>query len=334
MKKKINPKLKFAFIGCGLIGNKRANSISKNSIVGCYDVSKKKSNSFAKKFSCKSYNDYNKLVKDSDVVIICTPHNYLDKFALISLKLGKHVFVEKPGAISLIRLKNLINKTKYLNKNLKIQVGFNHRFHPSIIQAIKMVNQKTLGDIMYVRSRYGHGGRKNYEKEWRMNKSISGGGELIDQGSHIIDLSRIFLGEFVKIDSYLNNFFWKSKVEDNAFLTLKTKHNKIAFLHASCTEWKNKFSFEIFGKKGKLEIEGLGGSYGKEKLLFYKMSKNFGKPKLKIWNFSNKFDISWKSELSNFIKSIKFNTKVSCSLNDAYANMKIINKCYKKHKIL
>ena len=334
MKKKINSKLKFAFIGCGLIGNKRANSISKNSIVGCYDVSKKQSNSFAKKFMCKSYNDYNKLVKDSDVVIICTPHNYLDKFALISLKLGKHVFVEKPGAISLKRLKNLINKAKYLNKNLKIQVGFNHRFHPSIIQAIKMVNQKTLGDIMYVRSRYGHGGRKKYEKEWRMNKFISGGGELIDQGSHIIDLSRIFLGEFINIHSYLKNFFWKSKVEDNAFLTLKTKNNKIAFLHASCTEWKNKFSFEIFGKKGKLEIKGLGGSYGKEKLLFYKMSKNFGKPKLKIWNFSKKIDISWKSELSDFVQSIKFNTKVSCSLNDAYENMKIINKCYNKNKLL
>ena len=334
MKKKINSKIKFAFIGCGLIGNKRANTISNNSIIGCYDAIKKKSNTFSKKFFCKSYNDYNELIKDSDAVIICTPHKFLDTFALISLKLGKHVFVEKPGAISLKRLKNLKNKAKFLNRNLKIQVGFNHRFHPSIIQAIKMVNQKTLGDIMYVRSRYGHGGRKNYEKEWRMNKSISGGGELIDQGSHIIDLSRIFLGEFIKIDSYLNNFFWDSKVEDNAFLTLKTKNNKIAFLHASCTEWKNKFSFEIFGKKGKLEIKGLGGSYGKEKLLFYKMSKNFGKPKLKIWNFPKNIDISWKSELSDFVKSIKFNTKVSCSLNDAYENMKIINKCYKKNKFL
>ena len=105
-------------------------------------------------------------------------------------------------------------------------------------------------------------------------------------------------------------------------------------MHASCTEWKNKFSFEIFGKKGKLEIRGLGGSYGKEKLLFYKMSKNLGKPKIKIWNFPSKTDLSWKSELSEFVKCIKFNKKVSCSLIDAYENMKIINKCYKENKYL
>lgn len=333
MKKKINSNLKFAFIGCGLIGNKRANAISKNSIIGCYDVNKKKSDLFSKKFSCKSYNDHNKLIKDCDAVIICTPHKYLSIFTLNSLKFGKHIFVEKPGAISLKELNNIIILSKKLKKNLKIQVGFNHRFHPSIMQAIKMVKQKKLGDIMYVRSRYGHGGRKNYEKEWRMNKLISGGGELIDQGSHIIDLSRIFLGEFVKVSSSLNNFFWKSKVEDNAFLTLTTNYGKIAFLHASCTEWKNKFSFEIFGKKGKIEIKGLGGSYGKEKLLFYKMSKNLGKPKLKVWKFSSKTDLSWMAEISDFIKSIKSNKKVSCSLNDAYENMRIINKCYNRNKL-
>ena len=332
MKNKIKSNLKFAFIGCGLIGNKRANTISKNSIIGCYDTDTKKSKIFDKKFICKSYKNFNKLIKDSDVVIICTPHKYLDKFTLISMKFGKHVFVEKPGAISLNSLKKLINNTRHLDNKLKIQVGYNHRFHPPIIQAIKMVKQKTLGDIMYVRSRYGHGGRKNYEKEWRMKKSISGGGELIDQGSHIIDLARIFLGNFTKINSSLGSFFWKSKVEDNAFLTLKTKNNKVAFLHASCTEWKNKFSFEIFGKKGKLEIKGLGGSYGKEKLIYYKMSKNLGKPKIKIWNFSSKVDLSWNSELSEFIKCIKFNKKVSCSLIDAYEKIKIINKCYKENK--
>jgi len=332
MKNKIKSNLKFAFIGCGLIGNKRANTISKNSIIGCYDTDKKKSQLFARKFFCKSYKNFNQLIKDTDIVIICTPHKYLDKFTLISIKFGKHVFVEKPGAISLKSLKKLINNTRYADNKLKVQVGYNHRFHPSIIQAIKMVKKKTLGDIMYVRSRYGHGGRKNYEKEWRMKKSISGGGELIDQGSHIIDLSRIILGNFTKINSSLRSFFWKSKVEDNAFLTLKTKNNKIAFLHASCTEWKNKFSFEIFGKKGKLEIKGLGGSYGKEKLIFYKMSKSLGKPKIKIWNFSSKIDLSWNSELSEFVKCIKFNKKVSCSLIDAYENMKIINKCYKENK--
>ena len=249
MSNKIKTKFKFAFIGCGLIGNKRAKTIAKKSIIGCYDVNKINAKLFAKKFSCKIYDDYEFLIKECDIVIICTPHKYLDKFTLYSAKLGKNVFVEKPASISLSKIQTLINKVNKLDKKIKIQVGFNHRFHPSIIKAIDMIKKNQIGELMYIRSRYGHGARKNYQKEWRMNKSISGGGELIDQGSHIIDLSRIFLGNFVDINSTLKTFFWKSKVEDNAFLTLKTKNNKVAFLHASCTEWKNKFSFEIFGKR-------------------------------------------------------------------------------------
>ena len=224
MNHKIHTKYKFAFIGCGLIGHKRAKSISKKSIIGCYDIDKIQAKKFSDKFDCKNYDDYNELIKNSDIVLICTPHSYLDKFTLLSAKLGKHILVEKPAAVSLKAIKLLINKVK--NKNLKIHVGFNHRFHPSIIKAIQMVKKKDIGDLMYVRSRYGHGARKNYHKEWRMNQLISGGGELIDQGSHIIDLSRVFLGEFTKINSVLKTCFWKSKVEDNAFLTLR----KINFL--------------------------------------------------------------------------------------------------------
>jgi len=326
---KIQTKFKFAFIGCGLIGTKRAKSISNKSIIGCFDTNQVNAKIFSKRFNCKIYKNYKDLLKVSDIVFICTPHKYLDKFTLSSAKLGKHILVEKPAAISSTKIKFLMNQVIKLKNDIKIHVGFNHRYHPSIIRALKMCKQNSIGELMYIRARYGHGARKNYQKEWRMNKTISGGGELIDQGSHIIDLSRIFLGEFTKINSLLKTFFWKSNVEDNAFLTLRTKKNKIAFLHASCTEWKNKFSFEIFGKKGKIEINGLGGSYGQEKLYFYKMSKNFGKPKIKVWNYSSKSDSSWKHEILDFIRSINSNRNVSCGLNDAYENMKIIDKCYK-----
>ena len=140
MKNKIKSNLKFSFIGCGLIGNKRANSISKVSIKGCFDIDKKKSKLFAKKFNCKVYEDFKKLIKESDIVIICTPHRYLDKFTLLSLKLGKHVFVEKPAAINSLKIKNLIKKRNNLEKKQKVQVGYNHRFHPSIVKALKMIN--------------------------------------------------------------------------------------------------------------------------------------------------------------------------------------------------
>ena len=158
-----------------------------------------------------------------------------------------------------------------------------------------MIKENQIGKLMYIRAVYGHGGRLNYNKEWRFNKKLSGGGELIDKGSHLIDLSRIFLGD-LSVDKFrLKTFFWKMKEEDNCFMILKNKKNKLAFLHSSCTEWKNKFTFEIFGKKGKLEINGLGKSYGRETLIFYKMTKKMTPPKIKKY-FFNSADYSWKKK--------------------------------------
>ena len=183
---------------------------------------------------------------------------------------------------------------------------------------------------MFIRGRYGHGGRLGYEKEWRADPKLSGGGELIDQGTHLIDLSRWFLGEFSDVEGFACNYFWSMPVEDNSFMTLKTSDNKVAFLQASCTEWKNKFSFEIFGKTGKLELSGLGGSYGEEKLIFYKMKKRMGKPSIYEWFFP-KNDNSWKLEVDDFFRKIENNKKVFSDLNNSIENMKIINKSYKNY---
>ena len=166
-----------------------------------------------------------------------------------------------------------------------------------------------------------------------MNKSLSGGGELIDQGSHLIDLSRYFLGELNLKSCVLKKFFWNSNVEDNAFLILEGKNKKnISFIHCSCTEWKNKFSFEIFLQYGKLQISGLGGSYGTETLTCYKMRKKMGKPNIKVWKFKS-HDNSWKNEIKYFIKNIKKKNKNQSDLSNAYENMKIIQSCYSRSKI-
>jgi predicted dehydrogenase len=136
---------------------------------------------------------------------------------------------------------------------------------------------------MFIRARYGHGGRVGYDKEWRANPKLSGGGELIDQGIHLIDLAGWFLGEFKKIDGHAETYFWKMPVDDNAFLSLRTAKNQTAWLHVSCTEWKNLFSFEIYGRHAKLHIEGLGGSYGVEKLFHYQMKPEMGIPDTKVY---------------------------------------------------
>jgi predicted dehydrogenase len=325
-------KLNVGIIGCGIIGFKRASSLIDGNIVGCYDKKINLSKKFSRKFKCQNFQSIKKICQsiEIDVIFVCTHHNSLDKITLAALENKKHVLVEKPVAISLKKLSNLMKKYSKLKCKPLIHVGYNLRYHPAILLAKKLITQNQIGNLMYLRARYGHGGRKNYHKQWRMIKNISGGGELIDQGSHLIDLSRFFMGNLKITYSVLRNFFWKnsSKVEDNAFLILSTKDKKIAFLHCSCTEWKNKFSFEIFGKKGKIEILGLGGSYGPETLTLYKMKKNMGVPSKKVWKFMEK-DYSWRNEINIFFNEIKKKKRSSCGLNESYQNMKIIDFCHR-----
>ena len=323
---------KIGIIGCGLIGYKRAKSLGpKGKLIACADINISKAKKVARNKNIKIFNNWKKLleIKEIDIVIISTPHNQLAKILLEAYKKNKHILVEKPATKNLNEIKKIISKVK--GNRIKIRIGYNHRYHQSIIKAQEIIKLGTIGKIMYLRGRYGHGGRLGYEKEWRAKLSVSGGGELIDQGSHLIDLSRLFLGEFHKVEGFINTYFWKMAVEDNVFLTLKTHSNKIAFLHASWTEWKNLFSFEIFGTLGKLDINGKGGSYGHEKLTLYKMSTKMGIPKQKKWKFK-KQDVSWKNEINEFYKDITYNRKPAVNLTDAYKTLKIINKIYKNSK--
>ena len=273
---------KIGIIGCGLIGTKRSQALgSKGKLIACADININRAKKIALNKNIKVFSDWRQLldIKEIDIVMISTPHNQLSKILLQAYKKKKHILIEKPAAKNLKEITKVISKVK--NNRIKIRVGFNHRYHPSIIKALEIIKLGIIGKPMYLRARYGHGGRLGYEKEWRAKPSVSGGGELIDQGSHLIDLSRLFLGEFNDVKGFINTYFYKMSVEDNAFLTLKTNSNKVAFLHVSWTEWKNIFSFEIFCSYGKLDISGMGGSYGKEQLILYKMSKKMGIPKKK-----------------------------------------------------
>ena len=317
---------KIGIIGCGLIGYKRAKSLGpKGKLIACADPNISQAKRIVRNKKVKIFTNWKKLleIKEIDIVIISTPHNQLTKILLEAYRKNKHILVEKPATKNLDEIKKIISKVK--GNKIKIRIGYNHRYHPSIIKAQEIIKLGIIGKIMYLRARYGHGGRPGYEKEWRAKLSVSGGGELIDQGSHLIDLSRLFLGEFNKVKGFINTYFWKMSVEDNAFLILKTYSNKIAFLHASWTEWKNMFSFEIFGTLGKLDINGLGGSYGKEQLTLYKMSKKMGIPKQKKWKFRSQ-DVSWKNEINEFYKDISYNRKPNVNLIDACQTLKIINK--------
>jgi len=324
-------KFQVGLIGCGLIGKKRLINIGKyGKIVSLCDKNFYKAKKLATnvKEKIELYNNWKNLIdkSSSEIIIISTIHSELSKILIYCIKKNKHVLVEKPGAID---PNQLLRATKLLkNKNLLIHVGYNHRFHNSILKAQEILKKNIIGDLMYIKSSYGHGGRLNYEKEWRMNPKISGGGELIDQGSHIIDLSNLILGDPIKVNSKLTTSFWKTKVDDNAFLILTYKKNKIAFLHASCSEWKNFFEFQIYGKKGKILISGKGGSYGQERLILYKMKKKMGKPSVKEYIFNENNNNSWEKEINNFYKRIK-KKNFSNNLESSYKNLKLIKKIYK-----
>tara|TARA_S200000501_G_scaffold376465_1_gene431493 strand:- start:847 stop:1854 length:1008 start_codon:yes stop_codon:yes gene_type:complete len=315
-------------IGCGLIGNKRANSLGSNGrLLFCFDIDKDRSKLMAEKFNSKVTENWQELIRNEsiDLVIVSTLHDSLAEITLAAAEYGKHVLVEKPAARNFEEIKFVLNKIK--NQDVKVRVGFNHRYHRALQKAKELVDSGALGELMFIRSRYGHGGRKGYNNEWRSKPELSGGGELIDQGSHLIDLSRWFLGDFSNITGYANTYYWDMPVDDNAFLILKNTENQVAFLQVSCTEWKNMFSMEIYGKLGKLDISGLGGSYGLEKITFYKMLPEMGPPETCSWEYPMS-DNSWSIEIQEFFNDIKRNRVPSPNLTDAYQSLKIIQKIY------
>ena len=213
--------------------------------------------------------------------------------------------------------------------NRRVRVGFNHRYHPAIRKARELVDSGALGELMFLRARYGHGGRLGYEQEWRAQPAISGGGELIDQGVHVIDLARWFLGNFTSVDGVATNYFWKMPVDDNAFMTLGAAGGHIAFLHVSCTEWKNMFSMEIYGRDGKLAIDGLGGSYGVERLVWYRMLPAMGPPETTTWEFPGA-DESWTMEFDEFVEDILLEREPAAGLADAHAALAVVEAIYQR----
>jgi predicted dehydrogenase len=168
-----------------------------------------------------------------------------------------------------------------------------------------------------------------YEREWRANPEISGGGELIDQGVHLIDLARWFLGEFSTVQGIATNYFWQMPVDDNAFMTLKGPTGQVAFLHVSCTEWKNMFSMELYGRDGKLAIDGLGGSYGVERLIWYRMLPQMGPPEMTSWEFPGPDD-SWQVEFNEFVEDIVRDREPAAGLADAEAALQVVEAIYER----
>jgi len=324
-------------VGCGYVSWKRAAALRKfrnAKLLKVADTDPKKAEAMALEYKCSGATDWNDVIDDNNIglVIVSTTNDMLAEITIAALKSGKHVLVEKPAGRNPDEIKKVISVYEKLGRKLKVKVGFNHRFHPAIEKAAEIIRSGNIGKPMFIRASYGHGGRPGYEREWRAYKNKAGGGEMLDQGSHLVDLSRYFMGDFTEATGYCANFFWKMEVEDNCFALLKTKSGGAAQLHASCTRWKNIFSFEIFCPNGQLNIGGLGRSYGTETLTFYKMKPGMGVPDRFVWRFPGS-DLSWENEFRNLLDCITNNKEPNGSLYDALESMKLIYKIYAANKM-
>jgi predicted dehydrogenase len=324
--------MKVGIIGCGLIGNKRAAAVMKPHSVEVFcDVDGKKAQTLASKYGCGWTDDPEEIIEndDIDIIIVSTPNNQLAPMTLKAVKAGKHVIVEKPGAISSAELEPVLDAIN--GTDIKVKVGFNHRYHPALLKAKELVDSGDCGEIMFIRGRYGHGGRVGYEKEWRANPTISGGGETMDQGVHLIDLSRWFMGDFTNVDGFATTYFWEMPVDDNGFIALRKDDGRAAWLQVSCTEWKNMFSFEIYCRNAKLDIFGLGGSYGTERLAYYKMRPEMGPPDTMIYEYP-RGDDSWRMEFQDLVEAIQQGKQITMGdIYDAYEAIKTVEIIYKGH---
>ncbi|MFA5316095.1 MAG: Gfo/Idh/MocA family oxidoreductase [Dehalococcoidales bacterium] len=285
---------------------------------------------------CKMLRDYRELLKeDLSAVLVCTPNKFTPEIVTSALNHNKHVFCEKPPGRNIDDIQSII-KAEQNNKGLKLKFGFNHRYHGAIIEAKAIIESGRLGKILWMRGIYGKSGGPNFEKTWRNQREIAGGGILLDQGIHMVDLFRMFCGDFHELKSFVTNSYWNTDVEDNAMAILRNNRGQIAMIHSSATQWKHTFSLEISLEEGYLIISGILSStlsYGQGERLIVatKQPENrgfaLGNPREELTYFNQ--DRSWELEIDDFVNCIKNDRPVTTgSSQDAVKAMEMVYRIY------
>ncbi|MEE8373616.1 MAG: Gfo/Idh/MocA family oxidoreductase, partial [Dehalococcoidia bacterium] len=299
--------MRIGLIGAGLQGTRRARSlrgIGDAQLVVVTDHYRERAELLAEEVGCEVVSDWNEITARSDVdtVIVCTPPDVHESVCVSALSQGKHVLCEKPLARTPEEALRILEAAQPATNRIKC--GFNLRHHPGIAQAKQWLDSGAIGTPLFFRCRYGIGGRPGYEADWRMKPETSGGGQLMDQGMHALDLAGWFLGEFREVCGFGQTAYWDiAPVEDNSFCLLRTATGQVASIHVSWTQWKNLFSLEVFGADGYVLVDGLGGSYGTEKATLGKRT-----PLLPFREETIEFrgeDHSWIEEWKEFASAIE-----------------------------
>jgi len=321
--------MRVGLIGAGLQGWRRAPVLKQfpgTEVVIVATAHQETAERLANSIGCQATTNWAEVVeKDLDAVLVCTPPHLHAPISIAAMKTGKHVLCEKPLARSLDEAEEIVKVAQ--ENGVKLKCGFNHRHHPGIQQAREWFDNGIIGELNFLRCRYGICGRPGYEKEWRAKPEIAGGGHLMEQGIHAIDLFRWFLGEFTEVVSFTATRFWDmAPLEDNAFALFRTEKGQVASLHSSLTQWKNLFSFEIFGQDGYILVEGLGASYGTEKVTLGKRA--LLEPFKEETTEFRGGDRSWYEEWREFVAAIEEDREPLGNGRDGLEALRLVNAVY------
>jgi predicted dehydrogenase len=322
--------LKIAIFGAGLIGRKRGLQLDGHELVGIFDPDLSRARALAAELRTTACPTEAELLsaRGAEVAIVATTNASLAAVATRAVEAGLHVLVEKPAGISLAEVERLDALAQA--RGVAVKVGFNHRFHPALLDLTRLVEAGGLGPLMFMRARYGHGGRLGYEQEWRADPTRSGGGELLDQGVHLLDLSHALFGPLPLRSAHVTTSFWETVVDDNAVVTLAEpgRHGPFVTFHVSCSEWKNTFSLELYGRTGKALVTGLGGSYGPETLTIYRMLPQMGPPETEVRAFDGP-DRSWALDLEDLVSHLSGGSPLHGDLASARYALGVVREAYR-----
>ncbi len=330
-----NKQVRVALIGAGGMGKRWAWAIRQTPqihLTAVVDTDIKRAETVAQDFKgCHPSTNWKRTLerKDIQAAIVVVPHKWLAPISRFALMHGKHVLCEKPGALNTREIIGVLQEAKKSRR--RYMIGFNSRFFPGPATVKKLYDQRVIGKLLFIRARFGFGGRMGYEKEWRHKKEVSGGGILIDQGVHIIDLVRWFMGDVKVVGGLASQVFWKSKVEDNGFLLFENSKRQTAFIHVSWTQWDPMFSFEIYGEKGYIKVEGLGRKYGgSERVIIGLRDPNLKElPKEKVIECNPDADQALVKELKEFLLAIRQRRQPKPGIQDALEVLKIVEGVYR-----
>ncbi len=327
-------KLRVGIAGYGIVGKRRhlfIDSHPKLKVVAICDQNFEVENNNLSEVS--SYSNYKDLLncEELDILFVCLTNNIAAEVTMAGLNKNLHVFCEKPPGMNVEEIQKVISVEK-ANPSLKLKYGFNHRYHDSVKLALKIILSGELGDIVNLRGVYGKSRVIPFSGGWRSSRKLAGGGILLDQGIHMLDLMRLFCGYFVEVKSFVSNDFWNHDVEDNAFAIMKDSIGRVAMIHSSATQWQHKFSLEISLTKGYIELHGIlsgSKSYGEEKIIIGTINEESDNGQMEQTTTRFLEDNSWKDEIFEFASAIIDNKPIlSGTSNDALETMKLVYNIY------